>query len=147
MKLKNHIVSSGIVSSVVYIATNSALSAAVSFLAGVFIDLDHFIDYYLNYGFTYKIKMKEFYEVFDEIKLPKIYVFLHSFELLIVFWILIFLIPLGRIYLAVAIGMTQHIFLDQIYNPVFPRAYFLSYRLLNGFRKEYICTASKIKGT
>lgn len=143
MKIKGHIVSSGIISSIIYALTNSPLSGLASFLAGVFIDLDHLVDYYLNYGFDYRFK--EVFEAFNNFKLPKIYVFLHSFELLAIFWISIFLFPLNQICFAIGIGVTQHIFLDQIYNPITPKAYFLSYRLANKFKKESVFNPSRLQ--
>lgn len=136
MKVKHHIISSGIISSAVYILTNSTMNTVASFLAGIFIDMDHFIDYYLNYGFSYKFK--EIYKAVSEVRLSKIYVLLHSYELLAIFWALIFIVPLSNLYLAIAIGFTQHIFLDQIYNPAVTKAYFLSYRVSKKFKKEQI---------
>lgn len=145
VRVKQHIVSSGIISSVIYALTNSPLSAIASFLAGVFIDLDHVIDYYLNYGFNHKFK--EAYEAMVNFRLSRIYLFLHSLELLAVFWVVIFLIPLGSIYCAIAIGFTQHIIFDQISNPVSPKAYFLSYRVSNKFKHESIIDPLRLTKT
>lgn len=143
MKVKHHLISSGVISSVVYLVTNSPVNAVTSFAAGVFIDLDHLFDYYANFGFTYRLK--EIYRALADVKLKKVYLFLHSIELLIVFWVFIFLIPLKSIYLAVAIGMTQHVFFDFLYNPVIPRGYFLFYRINKNFMREFIIDQSKIK--
>jgi len=142
MKPKQHIIASGIISYMVYMVTNSPLSALASFLAGVLIDLDHLIDYYLNYGLTYKIK--EIYKAIEELQLPKVYVFLHSYEVLVVLWGLIFLVPLNHVYFAIAIGMTQHMFFDQLCNPLKPKAYFLIYRIANGFEREHFIEDSKL---
>ncbi|MEI8176519.1 MAG: hypothetical protein WCG78_06590 [Candidatus Omnitrophota bacterium] len=142
MKPKNHIIASGIVSTGVYIVTHSPVSGVVSFLAGVLIDLDHLIDYYLNYGATYKLG--HIYTALDECRLSRVYLFLHSFELLVLFWVAVFLVPLNGICCAIALGFTQHIFLDQYYNPVTPRAYFLSYRYAHKFTKESIIDRSKL---
>lgn len=143
MKVKDHIISSGIISSVFYVVTRSPAGAAGSFLAGVLLDADHFVDYYLNYGFS--ADLKKIHGVISEHRLPKIYILLHSFELLSIFWLFVFLIPLNIAYFAVALGSTQHIILDQICNPVMPRAYFLSYRITNDFKKESILSFNKTK--
>jgi len=134
MKPKQHIVVSGIISYMVYMVTKSPISGLASFLAGILIDLDHLIDYCLNYGHTYKLK--EIYKAIDELRLAKVYVLLHSYEVLIVFWGLVFLVPLNHVYFAIAIGMTQHMFFDQLCNPASPKAYFLIYRIANGFKRE-----------
>jgi len=136
MKVRYHIAASGIISSVVYFTTNSPLNAAASFLTGVFIDLDHFVDYYLNCGISYNFN--EIHDAIYNLRLKKIYVFLHSFEILFMLWLLIFLIPLKSVYLALAIGFTQHMLFDLICNPVNARGYFLSYRLKMGFKREFI---------
>jgi hypothetical protein len=143
MKVKNHVITSGVVSSVIYAVTKSPAAAIGSFLAGALLDADHFIDYYLNYGFS--INLKAMHDAMNEYRLPKIYILLHSFELLSVFWALVFLIPLSMFYFAVALGLTQHIILDQIANPVMPRAYFLTYRIAHGFKRESILNPSKIR--
>lgn len=143
MKVRNHIISSGIISYIVYLlSANSMSNAVASFLAGILIDADHFLDYFLNYGFS--CNLRNIYEVLDKMKINRIYLILHSYELLIIFWASIFLIPLNSLYLAMAIGFTQHIFLDQIFNPVMPRAYFLSYRIINKFNKESITDMKKM---
>ena len=142
MKIRSHVISSGIISYILFLTTNSLSSAIASFLAGVFIDLDHFLDYYLNCGFS--CNLKEIYGVLAKHKIAKIYVLLHSYELLSLFWVCIFLIPLSGIYMAMAIGFTQHIFFDQIFNPITSKGYFLSYRIINKFSKESIINRERL---
>ncbi|MDD5449245.1 MAG: hypothetical protein PHO42_01425 [Candidatus Omnitrophica bacterium] len=141
MQVKYHLAISAIIGSIIYAITSSFLNGLISFLAGVLIDIDHLIDYYLNYGLSFKFKA--IYEAIKKTALPKLYLFLHSYELLLIFWILIFFIPLRALYLCIAIGLTQHIFLDQIFNPVTARGYLLSYRINRGFKKEYIVSDPK----
>lgn len=134
MKVKHHIISSGMISGLIYLFTNSLSNAIASFLGGILIDLDHFIDYYMNFGFSYNLK--KICDAIDNFRLSKLYLLLHSYELLITFWLAIFIIPLNSIYLFIAIGVTQHIFLDQLFNPVTPKTYFLSHRIACRFKKE-----------
>lgn len=124
------------------LSANSIPNAAASFLAGVLIDADHFLDYFLNRGFSYNLM--EIYEVLDKSRIKKIFLILHSYELLAIFWVSIFLIPLNSLCLAMAIGFTQHIFFDQIFNPVNSRAYFLSYRIINKFDRDFIMNPAKM---
>jgi hypothetical protein len=70
MKVKNHVITSGVVSSVIYAVTKSPAAAIGSFLAGALLDADHFIDYYLNYGFS--INLKAMHDAMNEYRLPKI---------------------------------------------------------------------------
>jgi len=141
MTIKYHIVTSGITSSIIYAVTNSIPGTIACFLAGVCIDADHLLDYYMNYGFT--TRLGEIYRACAEHRLLKFYLVLHSYELLAVFWILIYLIPLNSVYLAAAIGSTLHMFLDQIYNPIYPKAYFLSYRISHKFDAHSFINPSK----
>jgi len=111
-----------------------------SFLAGVFLDIDHFLDCYVNYG--WRFKMEDFYTYCREIRFDKLTLVFHSFELIILFWIAIYVFSLGNIAKAIAIGATQHLFFDQMVNVardrLDPRRYFLLFRLSKGFRKEAI---------
>lgn len=70
--------------------------------------------------------------------LNKIYLVLHSYEFIMLFWIAIYFFSLSNTWKAVAIGFTQHLIFDQIINPVTPLAYFLTYRIIRGFRKNAI---------
>lgn len=67
--------------------------------------------------------------------LPRIYLVLHSYELAGCLWLFIYLFSLGNFWKAIAIGFTQHMIFDQLLNPVTPFGYFLTYRMVNGFKK------------
>lgn len=109
-----------------------------SFLAGVFLDVDHILDCYLNYGLGFKLK--DIYHTCIEIRLKRIFLFFHSFELIILFWIFVAVFSPGNIWKGVAIGITQHLIFDQLTNiplhNVDGRAYFFLFRLFNGFDKD-----------
>jgi len=143
VKVKYHIAASGIVSYMVYIMTNSLINTAASFAAGILIDCDHCVDYYLNHGFTYD--MRKIYDAMSNVRITKVYLLLHSYELLLASWALAFLHPLNGLYLAISIGFTHHIIFDQIYNPLVSKGYFLSYRIAMGFRKESIIDTQRLK--
>ena len=100
------------------------------------IDLDHIIDYYINYHFT--LKIKDIYTACLEMKVKRLYLVLHSYEILIVLWGAIFIFPLSNFWKAIAIGLTQHIIFDQITNPISRLGYFLTYRIAKRFDKELI---------
>ncbi len=110
--------------------------ALASFISGVFIDLDHFLDYYANHGLTFKLK--NIYDACERSDLKKIYVVLHSYEIVILSWLIIYTVPLSVFWKAGAIGLTQHMIFDQLTNPFSIRGYFFTYRLLNGFDKNIL---------
>jgi hypothetical protein len=106
----------------------------VSFCAGVFIDLDHLFDYFYSHSFT--INPKKVYQACLEMNLKRWFLFLHSYELVALFWIAIWLFSLSAVWKALAIGFTQHIIFDQITNPINTCGYFLTYRIMRGFDKR-----------
>ena len=143
MKPLVHFVASSLISSFVYILYRSIGVSLIAFVAGIFIDLDYILDYLLNYGLRHAWRnWREFYSVCDEMKFEKVYLFLHSFELVILLWILVRCLSYFygartvNLYRALAIGFTQHLLLDFFSNPVHPLAYFLWFRICNKFRKD-----------
>jgi len=121
--------------SAVYIYFGSIWCGAATVIAGVLIDIDHIFDYILNHGFTFS--PKKFYIYCMVCRFKRILLVFHSYELLAVIWAAIFALSLGRLWVAVAIGLTLHLAMDQIRNvnrrKVDPRIYFFTYRLMNGF--------------
>ncbi len=131
-----HVIASGFISALVWIYFKSFGCAAASFLSGILIDLDHLIDYYANHGFT--LRVKTMYDTCRNIRFNKLYIILHSYELIVLLWILIYLLSLPNIWKAIAIGLTQHLILDQLTNPIRRPGYFIVYRIAHGFSKESI---------
>ena len=141
MKPIPHIVASGIISAISIAYFKSFGYAAVSFLAGVLIDLDHIIDYYLNYGFTFNIK--KIYNSCLAISLKRLYIVFHSYELIAFLWAAIYIFSLSKFWQAIALGFTQHIILDQVSNPVRAFGYSFIYRLCNAFDADRILKTRK----
>jgi hypothetical protein len=131
-----HVITSGFVSLFVGIYFKSLGCAVVSFAAGVLIDLDHLIDYYANHKFTWKAKTV--YNTCAKMDLRKLYLVLHSYELVAIFWASIYIFSLSNFWKALAIGLTQHLLFDQIFNPIKTLGYFTTYRIIKGFKKELI---------
>ncbi len=131
-----HVLASGSISALVWVYFKSFGCAAASFAAGVLIDLDHLIDYCASHGFTWKAQA--IYDACRRINLKKLYVVLHSYELIILLWIAIYVFSMSIIWKAVAIGLTQHIIFDQLTNPINTFGYFFTYRIIKGFKKELI---------
>jgi len=68
--------------------------------------------------------------------LDRFYLLFHGYEYLLLFAAIIVISDYNLIIIAAGIGYAQHLILDQIFNQVKPFAYFLTYRLKNGFSKK-----------
>lgn len=143
MSPTKHTIASGVVSLTFAYVTQSLSGAFFCFLSGIFIDLDHVLDFWIArkrppFGF------RDLHSFCAHAKDGKFYLALHSYELQTVFWLIILSLKLNVVWIGLAAGMTAHLLLDQIFNHrVRPFAYFTSYRFKNGFsgkcvfRKEY----------
>jgi hypothetical protein len=105
--------------------------AIASFISGIAIDIDHLIDYYSGHGFS--LDFIEIYRTCLDMRLKKFYLILHSYEILILLWMAIIILDLSIVWRAVAIGLTQHVLLDNITNPIRGLSYFMTYRAAKRF--------------
>ncbi len=129
-----HIIASGVISVLVWAYFKSFGCAAASFAAGVLIDIDHILDYCVNIGFT--LNARSVYDACLDMRLEKLYILFHSYELVALFWLAIYIFSLSALWQAVAIGFTQHIILDRLTNPMKAHGYFLTYRIMNKFKTD-----------
>ncbi len=74
----------------------------------------------------------------DTGKIKKAYFYLHSYELLLILTALCFITHFNYLLSFTTLGLVIHVFCDQLYNPVHSRTYFLTYRMLNGYKPEII---------
>lgn len=133
MTLKQHVIASGITSVYYGYISRCWLGAAVCFLSGIFIDLDHWLDYcWLKKRICWSFKELEHY-CYHSDKEERIYLWFHSYELLLVLWAVTFLVLPDSVWIGFVFGMTVHILLDQIFNGVYPWAYFWFCRAKYGF--------------
>lgn len=131
-----HIIYTLTISGAVYLVFKSLSTFFASLVAGILIDLDHILDYCLQQGLTLKVKYIYFWCIEKRYKF--LFLFFHSIELVFIIWFVINVFKLGIFWIAFAIGITQHMLLDIIYNRKLMHnyAYFLSYRMLKNFKKE-----------
>jgi uncharacterized membrane protein YqjE len=137
MKVLGHIAITITTGSVLYNYSHS-LSAFLCFLiAGIFIDLDHYIDYVREHGLS--LNLKSIYNTcMSPIYFKKITLILHSYELMILVWVIIIIFNLNVLWRYVAMGLTLHVLIDQITNPILPSAYFLWFRIVKNFETAKI---------
>ena len=137
MKPVTHSVISAATSGVFYYYTHSWVGAAACFLSGIFIDIDHILDFIINK----KRLPRDYADLWSfcaEEKDGKLYLFLHSYELFIIFWILFFYYPWNDLWAGILIGMTVHVLSDQAANPLRPGMYCLAYRVKHNFSKKWL---------
>ncbi len=135
MKLYHHTILSLLSSGALYFFTRSISATAACFLSGIFIDLDHFFEYFYAFGYR-GFSIAKFFQAADEHAYQKFFLFLHSYELVIICWILNFtLIPYPWM-MGLSLGFTLHIIADQIYNPCDYRTYFLIFRIRHRFNGD-----------
>ncbi len=107
-------------------------------MAGVFIDLDHIADYFFARGVRFNVW--DFYEYCEHNRYKRLTLVMHSYELIAALWAAIAFFSLGRMWIAVTIGFTQHIALDTIRNftcgVMDMRGYFFTYRLSHRFDSD-----------
>ncbi|MFQ3676050.1 MAG: hypothetical protein SNJ64_05860 [Endomicrobiia bacterium] len=108
MKLHLHIISSTIISSFIYFITKSFILSITTFLSGIFIDLDHFIDYFYNEG-KIKIDIKDFFYKCENFQLKKAIFLLHSYEIMVLLLVLNFLYPENKFVVGFSIGYWLHL--------------------------------------
>lgn len=119
-------------------------ATAVCFLSGVLIDLDHHLEYWIikkKIPFRYK----DLWDFCCYNKYPKLFLFFHGYEYLVLLWLIITVYQLGPLYLGAAVGVTVHVFFDQFTNPVKPLFYFLCYRIHHRFEKSHTVTEEYFK--
>ncbi len=138
MKPTAHIIISFVISNVIYLAYHSLELSIISFLTGIFMDIDHVFEYFFQYGFS--MNFKDIYYAWLTFRFKKLYLVFHSLELVFVFWFLILFRNFSFFWFAFCVGITQHIVFDIIFNNRFVSvyAYFLGYRINKGFKREYL---------
>lgn len=110
-----------------------------TFLGGVLIDIDHFIDHYLAFGFTFNYDYFIAGEYF--LKSNKAYVFFHAFEYVVIASIFAIFLKdrkIKMIFCGLALGMLSHLLIDSFLFPNSIEGYSILYRLLNGFNANVL---------
>ena len=136
MRVERHAAVSIIVAGFIAWFFKSIHLGIVSLIIGIFLDIDHFFDYFNNRGFD--LNLKRFGRFFKNHEFNKLYLFLHSYELIIPVWIVCYLKNEYLLGIVITISFFQHMFLDQVFNRVHKLGYFFSYRLYKKFNgKSY----------
>jgi len=119
-----------------FLATRDMYSSISCFLAGWLVDIDHVWDFYKNVGKDFTIK--RFLKTFENGEIKKAYLYFHSYELLFGLIFLCFLTHFSYPLAFATLGFAVHLVFDQIFNPVKPLTYFITYRILNRYNVDNI---------
>ena len=137
MRTIGHIITSAGIGLASYARYKSPPAAIVSFLAGWLIDLDHIFDYVHAHG--WKLDWDAINEASHEKYSGKLYLPLHSFELLALFFMLCRGERRHPYRVGVTLSVLAHLLLDQRYNPSRrPLTYFLADRIRKRFDANLI---------
>jgi len=139
-----HLVLSGLAGWLLFRYFKAKILFFYAFLAGVLIDLDHFVDYFL-YTKSFVFNLQEFLSGTFFRDAGKVYVFFHGYEYAIILFITAFIVIRAKgksifagILMTMALSMSLHLLLDQFsYRPK-PLAYSIAYRVLNNFDHDKI---------
>ncbi|MEW6009522.1 MAG: hypothetical protein AB1629_07815 [Candidatus Omnitrophota bacterium] len=137
MRPVSHVVISVGTAAFIYSWFSSLWAALICFLSGILFDIDHIPEYlFFRKG---KIGLKDFYYSNLANEKERIYVILHSFELIIFLWTVISVFRLNLFWIVITLSFSVHLIFDSFFNPVVTiYTYFLSYRIVKGFRAHHL---------
>lgn len=121
-----HLIGSVLAGGAVSAATGRFDVGVACVLAGILIDLDHFIDYFWYEGL--RLDLRDFQRACEETRFDKTLLVLHSWELLAAAWGLSLWVFPNPVFRGIIVGLSLHMVCDQLRNEPFPLAYFLGYR-------------------
>lgn len=110
-------------------------------LAGTLIDLDHLIEYWLVFGWSFD--SGHFIKGFEYLESAKMRVVFHGWEYVIILLAAYFLLKnrlAKTITLAIALGLFLHMGADSLINGIPPKSYSIIYRAANNFEMEKMVT-------
>ena len=144
MRTSGHIAVSAAIGIITYALFNEIAPAIGSFLAGTLIDLDHVIDYLYAHG--KKWDWKKVNGAHHERFSGKLYVPLHSYELMILYFLLTLDPSLTPWRVGITMSLLAHFLCDQYFNPNRKfSTYFLINRIIHKFDANKVLKTKKTK--
>jgi hypothetical protein len=132
MRTSGHIAVSAVIGMAIYGVYGEIAPAIGSFLVGTLIDLDHIIDYLYAHG--KKWDWKKVNAAHHEKVSGKLYVPLHSYELMLLYFFLTIDPLLTPWRVGVTLSLLAHFLCDQFFNPNRKfSTYFLIHRIIHKF--------------
>jgi hypothetical protein len=131
MKIEYHIAVSSLISGILYVIFKSWGLSVASLISGIFLDLDHAIDYFLEKGFS--INIREILHFFYKEKHQKITLIFHGWEWLTCLVIAAALTDFNPWVSGALIGCMHHMILDYLSN----KAPFLTYSFVWRWKNNF----------
>lgn len=110
-------------------------------IGGVFIDIDHLLDYVFAFGLIFNLESFLWGSQFLES--DKLYVLLHAWEYVIILLILTLILrskTAKSVALALVLGIFFHLGTDVLINGLPAKSYSIIYRIKSGFDLKYLVT-------
>ncbi len=144
MWLSEHVATAPLLASILWLANRPGDEIVVATATSILVDIDHFPDYFLEYGFKIP-NLHHFFEACYNEAFSKFYLLLHSLEICFLLIIGYFIgYPLIG---ALGIGILYHLVWDQVYNNTFWGTYSLVYRFYVGFEAKRIFQVDPLRRT
>lgn len=144
MNTATHTIASVSLATGIYVKTSSLPMAAAALISGIFLDIDHILDFFLFSGERFSIS--GFTSWCYEGRWQKLVLIFHSYELYAVYGLLVYNYPYP-VLVGVFWGVGLHLVLDQAGNRYLIKAfaiskwfYFFTFRAWGGFHKDWLRT-------
>ncbi len=112
--------------------TRSWVAGTSCCLVGILVDLDHFLDFWLNRGFS--LDIRQFFDFNYHGSSRRFFDILHGYEFIPLLWYLGSLAGWTHAGPGLTLGYAIHLLSDQFFNNHLNRwTYFFTYRLYHGF--------------
>jgi membrane-bound metal-dependent hydrolase YbcI (DUF457 family) len=132
MTLKQHVVVSAASGVALGFGLSSFSAAAACVLVGVFVDLDHYLDFWMNRGF--RLNPREFFDFCYYGTSPTFVALLHGWEYVPLLAGATVMSAWRPELVGALVGYALHLLGDQLFNRHLHRwTYFISYRIYHGF--------------
>lgn len=139
-----HTITSTALAAAIYVKTGSVAMAGAALLSGIFLDIDHIIDFFIFSGERFSIR--GFTSWCYEGRWNRLILIFHSYELYVLFGLLVYHYP-NPVLLSIFGSVGVHLLLDQAGNrylikafAISPWFYFFTFRAWGGFYKDWLRT-------
>lgn len=133
LDLTVHVIITCALALAVYSTNKNLFYVFLSVMGGIFIDLDHFVDHFLYHKNIFNIK--DFFAC-THLKAGKMYIPLHSWELMIALGATGFIFKSGAL-LVLCLAMSLHLLADTCWRKN-KFSYFLAYRIFHKFNAKIL---------
>ena len=131
MLVKYHLALSTPVAGGLYLISGSWQMAAASMVTGVLVDIDHVVEYLVEYGFS--LDIRRFFRPVFGARYRRVFYLLHAWEWLLLAIPAVWATGFAAWAVGLLIGYLHHLMMDHLGNRGTPYSYFLTWRWRQGF--------------